>query len=191
MKVFYESLHDKRISRSMWLSSMQRSQGSGAGRLVDGEIVKHDGLSGSHILIFQAIDAFLGLDRYFTDENMDEYVPVCQRTFCVHFKEHCFQDRVASSEVDAHSGRQFTAILKQMRASIQPNRVTSVLIMRQTFRVAHRTRAMPYLKHLAPKRLVMAAGTSVPEKPGETTSISKDILKPLDDMMLGRLQETV
>lgn len=68
--VFYENLLESRISRTVWLSYVQGFQGWGVERMVDGELIKYDGLSGNHVLFFQALDAFLGMGRYLTDENM-------------------------------------------------------------------------------------------------------------------------
>jgi len=192
MKVFYEALHDKNISRSVWLSYVQGFQGWGAGRLIDGEFVKFDGISGSHVLIFQALDAFLGLDRYLTDENMNRYIPARQRVFCDRLRAHCFRDSIGSSMVDVQIGQQFDTILKQMRVSIsiQPGESPFVLMLTQVFRAAHRTRVMPYLQQPAPERQVMTAGKGVLEMPGEKASM-EHILKPLDHMMLGRLHQTI
>lgn len=66
--IFYDRLQDSRIARSVWLSYVQGFQGWGVGRVSNGAYVKHDGVSGNHVLFFQALDAFLGLDRYLTDE---------------------------------------------------------------------------------------------------------------------------
>lgn len=102
--IFYENLTDSRISRSVWLSYVQGFQGWGVGRMIDGEFIKYDGLSGNHVLFFQALDAFLGMDRYLTDENMDRYIPVNQRNFCVALKEHSFRNKlegVGNIEVEA------------------------------------------------------------------------------------------
>lgn len=49
---------------------------------------------------------------------------------------------------------------------------------------------MPYLRQPAPERLPMTAGKSVLAGAGSTSDM-EEILKPLDDMMVGRLQETV
>lgn len=68
------------------------------GRIIDGEYVKYDGLSGNHVLFFQAVDAFLGMDRYLSDQNMDRYIPINQRELCVSFKKHCFRNKLNGEE---------------------------------------------------------------------------------------------
>ena len=62
--------------------------------MVDGEFLKYDGLSGNHVLFFQALDAFLGMDRYLTDENMIRYIPVNQRRLCIALKKHSFRNKL-------------------------------------------------------------------------------------------------
>ncbi|KAF5879077.1 putative 15-hydroxyprostaglandin dehydrogenase (nad(+)) protein [Botrytis fragariae] len=74
--VFYENLTKFRVSHSVWLSYVQGFQGWGVGKIVNGEYVKYDGLSGNHVLFFQALDAFLIMDIYLTDENMERYIPL-------------------------------------------------------------------------------------------------------------------
>ena len=92
--VFYENLHNGRVSRSVWLSYVQGFQGWGVGKMVDGEFIKYDGLSGNHVLFFQALDAFLGLDRYLTDENMTRYIPVKQRELCLALRKHSLRSKL-------------------------------------------------------------------------------------------------
>jgi hypothetical protein len=92
--VFYDNLTESRVSRSVWLSYVQGFQGWGVGRMVNGELIKYDGLSGNHVLFFQALDAFLGMDRYLTDENMIRYIPVNQRELCLALKKHSFRNKL-------------------------------------------------------------------------------------------------
>lgn len=92
--VFYENLNESRVSHSVWLSYVQGFQGWGVGKMVDGEFIKYDGLSGNHVLFFQALDAFLGMDRYLTDENMIRYIPVNQRALCNALKRHSFRNKL-------------------------------------------------------------------------------------------------
>jgi hypothetical protein len=92
--VFYNNLAESRVSHSVWLSYVQGFQGWGVGRMVDGKFIKYDGLSGNHVLFFQALDAFLGLDRYLTDENMVRYIPANQRELCNTFKRYSFRSKL-------------------------------------------------------------------------------------------------
>lgn len=88
--IFYENLTKSRVSHSVWLSYIQGFQGWGVGKYVNGEYIKYDGLSGNHVLFFQALDAFLGMERYLTDENMERYIPARQRELCLVFKKYSF-----------------------------------------------------------------------------------------------------
>lgn len=94
LMIFYHNLTESRVSHSVWLSYVQGFQGWGVGRMIDGEYVKYDGLSGNHVLFFQALDAFLGLDRYLSDENMNRYIPVNQRKLCISLKKNCFRKKL-------------------------------------------------------------------------------------------------
>lgn len=118
MMTFYENLHDSKISRKIWLSYIQSFQGWGAGRTIDGKFVKYDGLSGNHVLIFQAIDAFLGLERYLTDENMDRYIPFNQRNLCLSLKKHCIRAKLGEGAEDRAIADEISKIVNQMRVRI-------------------------------------------------------------------------
>lgn len=172
LRIFYEYLTESRVSHSVWLSYVQGFQGWGVGRMVNGELIKYDGLSGNHVLFFQALDAFLGMDRYLTDENMTRYIPVNQRNLCIALKKHSFHDKL-KEHGDMRIEDEIKKIVNHMKV----------------FRTAHRARVMPYLEQPAPERLTMTAGKSVLE--GPTTKDTKEALKILDQMLVQRLKETV
>ncbi|KAK2746483.1 hypothetical protein FQN57_003109 [Myotisia sp. PD_48] len=167
--IFYDNLTESRISKSVWISYVQSFQGWGVGRMVDGEFVKYDGLSGNHVLFFQAIDAFLGMDRYLKDEDMDRYIPVNQRELCIGLKKHSFRNKLTEEVGDVKIQDEFRKIANHLKV----------------FRAAHRTRVMPYLKQPAPERLTMTAGKSVLE------GTLEDALRFLDKMLINRLKKTV
>ncbi|KAB8233706.1 uncharacterized protein BDW43DRAFT_311049 [Aspergillus alliaceus] len=168
LKIFYDGLTASRVSREVWLSYIQGFQGWGVGRIINGEYVKDDGLSGNHVLIFQALDAFLGLDQYLSDENMDRYIPIRQRDLCRAFKKYSFRHKL-KGPMDCQIEDEFKKMVNHMKL----------------FRTAHRTRVMPYLEQPAPERLLMTAGKSVLEGPN-----AKSALKVLDDMLVTRLKQT-
>ncbi|KAK7712259.1 hypothetical protein SLS63_012436 [Diaporthe eres] len=111
--VFYENLHEQKISKSVWLSYIQGFQGWGVGRLIDGEFVKYDGLSGNHVLVFQALDAFLGIEQYLTEENMLRYIPRNQRELCYAFRQHNIRQKLQTDNKDDEE-------IKQHRQLIEP-----------------------------------------------------------------------
>ncbi|TGO34967.1 hypothetical protein BHYA_0175g00200 [Botrytis hyacinthi] len=169
--VFYENLTKSRVSHSVWLSYVQGFQGWGVGKIVSGEYVKYDGLSGNHVLFFQALDAFLGMERYLSDENMERYIPVRQRELCLVLKKYSFV-RGKKETGERQIEEEFAKMVNQLKL----------------FRAAHRARVMSYLQEPAPERLVMTAGKSVLENSNNKSL--DDALKPLDDMLADRLKET-
>jgi len=185
--VFYENLIESRVSHSVWLSYVQGFQGWGVGRMINRELVKYDGLSGNHVLFFQALDAFLGMDRYLTDENMIRYIPFNQRELCVAFKKHSFRNKL-HPESDTRIEEEVAKIVNHLKVCL-----ASFFLMvsnrTQVFRAAHRARVMSYLEQPAPERLTMTAGKSVLE--GLTEKDTKAALKSLDQMLLTRLKETI
>ncbi|PSR84007.1 hypothetical protein BD289DRAFT_434880 [Coniella lustricola] len=171
LSVFYDNLHEQRISVSVWLSYIQGFQGWGVGHYIDTKLVKYDGLSGNHVLFFQALDAFLGIGQYLTDENMSRYIPYNQRELCYGLRRHSIRNKLKTGErLDDQIDQEMSEIIKKIRV----------------FRSAHRFRVMPYLEQPAPERLPMTAGKSVLK--GDTI---KEALKTLDDMMVTRIAETV
>ncbi|KAK3337589.1 cytochrome P450 [Cercophora scortea] len=143
LRVFYNSLHEGRIAHSVWLSYVQGFQAWGIGRVIDGEFVKFDGLSGNHVLIFHAVDAFLGIDRYLNDRDTERYIPRNQRALADALRKNSFRGRIG--EGDERIEMELSEIAKQLR----------------TFRAAHRSRGLTYLEEPAPERLPMTAGKSV------------------------------
>lgn len=114
LRGFYENLTESRVSRSVWLSYVQGFQGWGVGRMVDGEFIKYDGLSANQVLFFQALDAFLGMDRYLTDQSMNRYVPVKQRELCIALKKHSFR-RTLQAQSDMAIEHEVAKIVNHLR----------------------------------------------------------------------------
>ncbi|KAI0395602.1 hypothetical protein F5Y17DRAFT_456843 [Xylariaceae sp. FL0594] len=159
---FYNNLRGNRVARSVWLSYIQGFQAWGIGRMVDGQFVRYDGLSGNHVLVFQAVDAFLGMERYLSDEDMDRYIPVNQRDFALSLKKHTPRHRLRDTDAaDVAIRDEMTAIVKRMKS---------------------------YLEVPAPERLMMTAGKSVLES-DEVQGFEEAYAK-LDEQMGTRLKET-
>lgn len=91
--------------------------------MIDGEYVKYDGLSGNHVLFFQALDAFLGMDRYLSDQNMDRYIPVNQRELCISLRKNCFRKKL--------DGEKCVAIEGEIRKIINHLKVRSISNLQQ------------------------------------------------------------
>jgi hypothetical protein len=188
LQVFYNNLTDAKISHKVWLSYCQGFQGWGVGRMVDGKYVQYDGLSGNHVLAFQAMDAFFGMDRYLSDENLVRYIPARQREFGLALRRHSLRRQIKDGE-DLEITEEIRRIVNQMRVSCHACILLAPLTGHQVFRAAHRTRVMPYLEHPAPERKVMTAGKSVLES--ENTMSTREALEPLDEMLTTRLSQTI
>ncbi|KAI9708955.1 MAG: hypothetical protein M1820_003649 [Bogoriella megaspora] len=167
LKSYFDNMTDARVSRAKWMSYVQGFQAWAAGEMVNGEYVEYDGLSGNHVLFFQALDAFLGFDRYLSDVDFVRYIPARQRNLCTTFRKHSFRHQL-KPERDAVMLKEFETIV---------------------FRMAHRKRSMTYLQAPAPERLIMTAGKSVLEVEG--CNDLDVLLKPLEDLMTSRLKATV
>jgi hypothetical protein len=90
LKVFYQNLVESRVAKGVWLGYCQSFQAWGAGRIINGEYVEFDGVSGSHNLCFMVIDAFLGMECYMTEQNMRRYIPHNQRLMVATFRTYSF-----------------------------------------------------------------------------------------------------
>ncbi|KAL2831593.1 hypothetical protein BJY01DRAFT_107963 [Aspergillus pseudoustus] len=171
LEVFYSTLVEAVISSKVWMPYVQGFAGWGAGEIKDGDYVEYDGLSGSHALFFRVVDAFLGLPPYFTDENMQRYIPKSQRRLCDVMGAHSFREQVRKFELHQLDS-ELDSITKQLRA----------------FRAAHRARIQKYLRVPAPERFIMTAGKSVIES-AEIPGI-EDAMHYLDSILARRLKQT-
>ncbi|KAI8313857.1 hypothetical protein K4K61_006483 [Colletotrichum sp. SAR11_59] len=132
--------------------------------------VRFNGLSGNQVLLFQALDAFLGLEPYLSEEDLERSVPVRQRALGKAFRKHSFRDQLSpENKLHVRIAEEMEDVVKRLRV----------------FRAAHRTRSLPYLAYPAPERLPMTAAKSL------LKSDLKSSLEYLDAFMLGRLKQTV
>ncbi|KAK0658054.1 hypothetical protein B0T16DRAFT_426019 [Cercophora newfieldiana] len=168
---YYDRVHDKTIARSAWLSHVQGFYAWGMGFQDEktGEWVKFDGLSGNQVMLFQAVDAFLGLDVYLGEAARMGNVPRLQREFCEAVGRASFRERLGREGIEGRIRTEMAEIVKRLRV----------------FRSAHRSRAKEYLLVPAPERLPMTAGKSLLKADMEES------LEFLDAFMVGRLQQTV
>ncbi|KAI0481314.1 hypothetical protein GGR56DRAFT_688989 [Xylariaceae sp. FL0804] len=175
LKSYYDTMSDRTIPKAIWLSRVQGFFGWGVGHVDEstGELVRFDGLSGNQILLFQAVDAFLGFEQYLSGRDLERNVPARQRRLCRALRDHSFRDKVSSdSPRDGGEERiavEIDAMIKQLRL----------------FRCAHRTRSKSYLSQPAPERVPMTAGKSL------LASNTEESLRTLDTFMARRLSQTV
>jgi hypothetical protein len=195
---YYERVHDGKIARSVWLSRVQGFYAWGAGREdpVSGEWEAFDGLSGNQVLLFQVLDAFLGMEPYLTREVLERNVPRLQREFCAAVGRHAFRRLLGDEGVEGQIREEMAEIVKRLRVGLHDIHLLTTgeeggkgrdmeTNGVQLFRSAHRTRAKFYLTVPAPERLPMTAGKSLLKADMEQS------MEFLDQFMLSRLQQTV
>ncbi|KAI1132502.1 hypothetical protein F5Y10DRAFT_231277 [Nemania abortiva] len=171
LSLFHAQMREAQISRKCWLSYVQGFHGWGVGRQINGNFVRFNGVSGNHILLFQVLDAFLGMERYLSDEDMVLYIPLHQRLLCETVKKHSIRQQLGHTNTGITD--EFEKLAKKLR----------------TYRAAHRARVMQYLKQPAPERFHMTAGKSVLTT---DTNVSIDeAVAPLERMLITRFNETV
>ena len=117
---YYDRVHDARIARSAWLSHVQGFYAWGVGEERDddkeeGGWVKFDGLSGNQVLLFQVLDAFLGLEPYLDEENRRRNVPERQRLFCDAVARHSFRRQLGEDGVEGRVRAELVEIVKRLR----------------------------------------------------------------------------
>jgi hypothetical protein len=117
LKVYYDTLVESKISRSVWLSYVQGFQGWAAGEMIDGNYVEYDGLSGNQLPLFQIVDAFVGLNRYLDEENMLRYIPLSQRKLTMSLRQNCFRHK-AKQDGDSEIEAEMLKIIKQLRVCL-------------------------------------------------------------------------
>lgn len=118
---YYERVHDPVIAQSAWLSHVQGFFAWGAGYHDEaaGKFVLFDGLSGNQVLLFQALDAFLGLDAYLPEETKLRNMPAKQRELTRVLEKHSFRAKLEAEKdrEDAVIEKEFDAIVKRLRVS--------------------------------------------------------------------------
>ncbi|KAL6158632.1 hypothetical protein ACJQWK_04232 [Exserohilum turcicum] len=113
LKVFYQNLVESRVAKGVWLGYCQSFQAWGAGRMIDGEYVEFDGVSGSHNLCFMVIDAFLGMESYMTEQNMRRYIPHNQRAMIATFRKYSFFTKLQADK-DKEISDEFCKIIQHL-----------------------------------------------------------------------------
>ncbi|RJE25565.1 hypothetical protein PHISCL_02105 [Aspergillus sclerotialis] len=172
MRVYYEQVIESKIPRSIFVGYMQGFHGWAAGKVVDGEYTEYDGLSGGHLVLFNLLDCFLGLNTFIDEEKFANYIPASQRRFIASVKKHSFRgqvERAGLSELEA----QLDGIVKQLR----------------TFRSAHSKRTSRYLSVESPERMVMTAGASTLESGSKATV--NDLVSIVDAGLRKKMKETI
>jgi hypothetical protein len=122
LQSYYDRMHEQSIARSVWLPHVQGFFAWGVGHIEEasGEWIRFDGLSGNQVLLFQALDAFLGIEPYLSLRDRERNVPMRQRAVCDIFGKHSFRAQLNKIPQNDDTGRiraQFNEILRRLRVS--------------------------------------------------------------------------
>lgn len=110
LQVFKSHMHDATISRETWLPYSQGFQAWAAGHMIDGEFVKDDGVSASHLLLFQAVDAFLNIDPYLSEADRQKFMPAAQRALIYALRTHSLRRHDLQDNPDIDNELKKTAL---------------------------------------------------------------------------------
>lgn len=120
MQMLYEKMHEPNLSRAIWVRHVSGILSWGLTHDVDGSLVAFGGLSGSQILLFLVVDAFLGIDRYHTDAELKMHIPKNMRDVAATMGRYSFRKHLSEkSEDDIAIGKTLTRMVKQLRVSEQ------------------------------------------------------------------------
>ncbi|KAJ6781024.1 hypothetical protein PWT90_04926 [Aphanocladium album] len=176
----YNNMNDPNVSRAIWVRHVSGIHSWGLTSDSEHGPVEYGGLSGSQTLIFLAIDAFLGIDSYHSDEKVKMHISKNMRNVSAAMEKYCFRPQLAKngSAEDLAISEVMGRIVKQMR----------------TFRGVHKVRAVRFLSAPAPERVPMTAALSVlDEQPEVTTQTvsNEDLYASIDGILTTRLNLTV
>ncbi|KAJ3493701.1 hypothetical protein NLG97_g4565 [Lecanicillium saksenae] len=143
----YNNMNDPNISRAIWVRHVSGIHSWGLTSDSEHGPVEYGGLSGSQTLIFLAIDAFLGIVSYHSEEEIRMHISKNMREVFAAMKKYCFR-----SELSKGGSAEDQAIMKVMDRIVKQMR---------TFRGVHKVRAVRFLSAPAPERVPMTAALSV------------------------------
>lgn len=122
--MYHNEVISSRIPPDIFVPYIQGFYGWAAGEMLDGMYTEYDGLSGGHLVIFNLLDVFLGLDTFIDEAKLENYIPFAQRRFIASVKKCSFRDK-AKQAGDGELEIQFNAIAKQLRVCLSENTWTS------------------------------------------------------------------
>ncbi|KAG6358548.1 hypothetical protein INS49_012065 [Diaporthe citri] len=171
----YEKMNEPYVSRAIWVRHVSGVHSWGMTHESDRCPVEYGGLSGSQILLFLAVDAFLGIERYHTNAQHKMHILKNFRNVAETIRRHSFRHQLTGkSDEDVAIENAFQRIIKQLRS----------------FRAVHKVRAVRYLSAPAPERVPMTAALSVLPRKGEEGQAA-DSFKFIDEVLTKRLNETL
>ncbi|KAJ5894320.1 hypothetical protein N7495_006011 [Penicillium taxi] len=120
LKVYYEYIIESRVPRGVFKAYIQGFHGWAAGEMVDNKYVEYDGTSGAHLVLFNVLDYFLGLEPFLGEQDYVKYFSSSQRRFMASIRAHAFRT-TAKQANDADLVKQFEDIAKQLRVWLHQN----------------------------------------------------------------------
>lgn len=112
--MYYDNVIDSKIPHSVFVAYIQGFHGWAAGDIVNGKYTEYDGLSGGHLIVFNLLDGFLGLNQFLGEESFLNYIPIAQRKFLDSVKKNAFREEVEQAG-DVEVKKQLDGIVKQLR----------------------------------------------------------------------------
>jgi hypothetical protein len=118
MQNLYEKMNDPHVARAIWVRHVSGIHGWGLTLETDDPPVEYGGLSGSQILLFLAVDAFLGIDRYHSDGELKMHISRNTRDVAATIRRYSFRKLLSEkSEDDIAIGKALERMVKQLRVS--------------------------------------------------------------------------
>lgn len=187
----YERMNDPYVVRSVWVRHVSGIHSWGAALESDEKSIEYGGLSGSQILLFLTVDAFLGIGRYHSEDEMKMHISKNMRDLCTVIGKHSFRKQLSKQPEDLAISEVLDGMIKQLRVCmLLLKQDISILIFIQSFRAVHKIRAVRYLSAPAPERLPMTAALSVLKGPEENEGTS-DPYESINTILTQRLNETI
>jgi hypothetical protein len=111
-------MNDPHVARSIWVRHVAGVHSWGLTHETDNPPVEYGGLSGSQILLFLAVDAFLGIDRYHQEDQQKRHISRNLRHVATTIGKYSFRNQLSEkSEVDIAIEQTFQRMVKQLRVS--------------------------------------------------------------------------
>ncbi len=118
MQNLYDKMNDPHVARTIWVRHVSGIHSWGLTLETDDPPVEYGGLSGSQILLFLAVDAFLGIDRYHTDEELRMHISQNMRDVAATIRKTSFRKLLSESiEEDVALEKALGRMVKQLRVS--------------------------------------------------------------------------
>ncbi|KAI0537875.1 hypothetical protein GGR58DRAFT_513508 [Xylaria digitata] len=175
MQFVFERMNDPYIARAVWVRHVSGIHSWGLTLETDDPPIEYGGLSGSQALLFISVDAFLGINRYHSDDELKRDISREMRDVATAFRRYSFRRLLSEkSEEDIPIENALKRMVNQLRS----------------FRAVHKVRAIRYLSAPAPERVAMTAALSVLPSQGEEKPAAESY-QSLDGMLAKRLNETV